>query len=441
MPASRVAVQLNSEGVPSPDFGRRRTDAGIKHFVSGKWNQNTITNIGRNSLFAAIVTVGRRSMGDQLRLTPNGPRSLDEEDFGANNKPKVIQNPRDAHITTTARFDPIVSDVEHNELVEILDARGATQRGKPRSRDPDNNPLGTRVFDMACGWPMYRISRANSYKYVCGAYHQGNRTPCDHNTIDGPQAVRFVLACLRQKITEFRPQLESRLREIARTERDDHKLDGEIARVNQEIATLDADLKTVKRNLALAGNPDQFSAIGAHFDELTQRKHELMNESRKLEAAGSARDVESEVAAAMQVVDRLSKMVEDDADVPAIVELFRTMNVRLFLRFQKKQLNKREVNRLASGVLTTGSASPLIDLYAGPTKRVKKNSVMADPHRAGGGSPFDLNSGLEGNSSRNVNRGDWRCTFLNEPVGADLFWRGIAQTITFSAVEFFSLSV
>ena len=70
LPASQVAKTLTSEGVPTPDHGRYRTDKGVKHRTSGVWHQSTIANIARNPLLLAIVCYGRRSMGDQFRCTP-----------------------------------------------------------------------------------------------------------------------------------------------------------------------------------------------------------------------------------------------------------------------------------------------------------------------------------------------------------------------------------
>jgi hypothetical protein len=81
MPASRVAEQLNREDVLSPDAGRFRTDNGIRHQVSGLWHQPTVTNIARNPLLQAISSYGTRSMGDQLRFTPEGPRELEAHDY------------------------------------------------------------------------------------------------------------------------------------------------------------------------------------------------------------------------------------------------------------------------------------------------------------------------------------------------------------------------
>src|SRR5580698_9440904 len=63
MPAGRVAAMFTKEGVPPPNFGRFRTDGGVRHRTSGVWHANTITNIARCSLLVAICTYGRRSMG------------------------------------------------------------------------------------------------------------------------------------------------------------------------------------------------------------------------------------------------------------------------------------------------------------------------------------------------------------------------------------------
>ena len=147
VPASRVARMLTNEGVPAPDAGRTRTDNGVKHVTSGVWHATTITNIARNPLLVAIVTYGRRSMGDQRRLTANGPRALTEEDFRSDGKAKVIRNKAEEITQTPARFDPLVEPLKREQLIELLDRRGGSQRGKPRSRDPNKNPLGA-VFSI-----------------------------------------------------------------------------------------------------------------------------------------------------------------------------------------------------------------------------------------------------------------------------------------------------
>lgn len=127
MSASRVAAILNAEGIPSPDTGRSRKDNGVKHPVTGLWHQTTIVNIGRNPLFAAEVRYGLRSMGDQVRLSPEGPRDLEETDYSSlTNKLKVIRNPESTHITASAYFEPIEDPADHKELVKVLDQRAGT---------------------------------------------------------------------------------------------------------------------------------------------------------------------------------------------------------------------------------------------------------------------------------------------------------------------------
>src|SRR3954468_20273131 len=83
MPASRVAATLTAEKIPTPDHDRMRTDNGFRHRNSGVWNQSVIQNIARNTLLSAVASYGRRSMGDQLRYSAEGPRVLGESDLRA----------------------------------------------------------------------------------------------------------------------------------------------------------------------------------------------------------------------------------------------------------------------------------------------------------------------------------------------------------------------
>jgi hypothetical protein len=219
MPASRVAATLTAEGVPTPDWGRERTDGGVRHRTSGVWLQSTVTGIARNPLLACLSAYGRRSMGDQVRFSPEGPRDLAEADRRPDGKPKVVRNPESALVKrpVAAVYEPILDPERQAQLVALLDQRGGTQRGKSRSRDPGQNPLGCRVFDMMCRWPMYRQPYGGAFRYTCGLYQQSHGAQCAHNHVDGPTAVRFVLGCLRQRVLTPRllGKLERRLRELA----------------------------------------------------------------------------------------------------------------------------------------------------------------------------------------------------------------------------------
>jgi hypothetical protein len=226
--ASRVAAILNEEGIPSPDAGRYRTKHGVKRLVSGQWHPPTITAIGRNRLLVAVATYGQRSMGDQLRMTPAGPRALEDGDYRETNQPgqpvqpKVIRNPEQNRIAakSASPFEPIIAEQRFQALQETLDERGGTQRGKPRAHDPSRDPLGCRVVDLNCARPMYREPHGKSFRYKCSVYHQSYGKRCARNHIDGVLATQFALSCLRQRLhsPEALKKLRRRLRQLAEAE-------------------------------------------------------------------------------------------------------------------------------------------------------------------------------------------------------------------------------
>ncbi len=415
MPASRVAAILTSEGIPSPDAGRVRKDNGVRHQVSGVWHQTTVINIARNPLLLAICSTGRRSMGDQLRHTPVGPRTLVESDFRPHDgKPKVIQNPEANRIVAPAHFhEPLVDPERQQKLLETLDKRGTTQRGKPRSYDPDKNPLGGRVFDLNCSWLMYRVPHNGSFRYSCAAYMQSHGQQCSHNHVDGPTAARFAASCLVQKSLSpgTMAKLEARLNELANRELGGRKADDDIATNEAALTRLNENLATASRNLALADSPERHKAIGEVFDELMNKKRSLEGEI----AAAKARvfptsNPEAEVRAALAVLGRLPQLVENPKNLAALGAAFRLVNLRMFVGFEPVQVKKRVLNRVSRGVVTFGSAPPPIPLYDGPVGRrsLKMNTAAAVAAEPGGGVtlPASLVSGREGNSLGNVSRGD-----------------------------------
>ncbi len=411
MPATAVARLLTKEGVPSPDAGRTRTDNGIKHRTSGAWNQTTIVNIARHPMLRAICAFGRRSMGDQLRFTTNGPRPLTDSDFRSDGKPKIIRNPDEATSRAPAWFKALVNLEEHRELIAILDERGKSQRGKPRSRDPSKNPLGSRVFDMNCGWPMYRTPYGKTFRYSCGAYMQTQQ--CDHNHVDGPTATRFVLSCLRQKLVSpsALEKLKRRLRDLAAAERPASPDSNSIAVKQSTLAKVQADLARVQRNLALADNPEQYRAMASVFEELRQQEAAL---DRQISAANKrpplAFNADAEVAAALTALDRLGELAADNENLAKIGDAFRLVNVRVFLKFNKVQVKKRALNKQAGGIVTFGDTPPPVPLYAGPTGRraIEANTTATVAAGSGGlvALPNGFGSGREGKSLGNVSRGD-----------------------------------
>ena len=418
MPASRVAARLTVEGVPSPDHGRWRKDRGTKHPVSGVWHQTTIVNIARNKLLVAVASFGLRSMGDKLRFAPEGPRELEKADFREDEKPKVVRNPESQRITAPARFEPLVDVERHQKLLATLDARGGTQRGKPRSHDPTKNPLGGRIFDMNCSWLMYRTPYCKTFRYGCGSYLQSHGASCAHNTVDGPTASKFMLSCLRQRLLPptLLPKVEQRFRDLAAQGEGSNDAERELTNLRAELAQTQTQLTTVSVNMALAKTPEQFEAISATFDQLKARVNLLQTQIVEAESkTKQVPDTEAEIAGAMDVIHRLTELVADASGLGHATEAFRLTNARLFMRFRPVQGEKRVLNKVAGGVVVLGAAPDPIEIYRGPTGRRALNYngstalVAAEPGKLSLLAPPEttIGSGLEGKSLRNVSRGDW----------------------------------
>jgi hypothetical protein len=382
------------------------------HPTSGAWHQTTVVNIARNPLLRAVVAHGRRSMGDQLRFSAEGPRPMEESDYRADGRPKVVTNPEAARVEAAARFGPLVEPERHQRLLTTLDQRGGTQRGKPRSRDPKRNPLGGRVFDMACGWPMYRQPSSGSFRYLCGLYQQSHGASCRHNHVDGPTTVRFLLESIHQRVLApgLRARLEAELRRLAEADRAAAAGDVAPARAEARLKEVERELSLAEANLARAEGEAQFKAVAAAFERLRAEKEALEAELRS--AAGrpwSGRDPQEEVAAALARLDGLGELAADPANLPSIGELFVRLKVRLFLRFGEAPWGKRTVTRVCGGVVIFGSTPPPVALYVGPTARrhVKSLAAPVDEESTGVATASDPGlSAREGDSSGNVSRGE-----------------------------------
>jgi hypothetical protein len=421
-PASRVAKTLTEEGVPTPDHGRFRTDNGVRHRTSGVWGQSTVVNIARNPLLQGVVEYGRRSMGDQLRFSPEGPRELDETDYRAEEansqegdkpKPKVIRNSETDRISAPTQFESDVDPERHRRLLEKLNERGGTQRGKPRSRDPKKNPLGGRIFDMNCGWALYRQPYGKSFRYLCGLYQQSHGAKCSHNHVNGETAARFVLSCIQQRaLTPQRlRKLEARIRQLADGEQRDNQQQQEIARKRAELAEVEPQRDQASNNLARAKTDEQYQAIATVFDQLSKQVASLQAEIVAAEArTTTANEADSAVDAAMAIIHQMTNLVREGEDLVSARQLFGLVNVRLFIGFQSVKVGKRELNKIQGGMVTFGNAPPPIDIYEGPTVRSKvKNSIVSAAIGSGETrKPSPPKVGGKDKSLGNVSRGEAR---------------------------------
>jgi Recombinase len=411
-PASQIASLLTAERVPAPESNRRTT--------SGVWHATTVRNIVQNCMYVAMREYGKRSEGDQMRFTPTGPRLLTESDHDADGRLKTVVNPPEQRIRKALGFDACVGESKFAKAQSIAEQRAGTQKGKKRQRGDAPNPLGCRVFDLACGWPMYRLSRRRTYFYTCGLYQQSNGELCEHNTLPGPAATRFVLECVRQRAlsTGMFSRLARRVRELAEQELGVDRREAETEKGRKELETVSNDLKIVTKNLSRAQTDAEYEAIRSEFNEVERRKAQLELELRQAsEVRGLENGLDLEVEKALSGLGRIGDLLDTADNVEAVSDLIKALNAKLYVQFDPVQKGRRTVNVLIGGVLTLGSSPPPVTLYEGPTdkgivrKRLadgEKDSLLAGTAATCGcGNP----TGPEGqDSSGNVQRRTRRCT-------------------------------
>ena len=180
------------------------------------------------------------------------------------------------------------------------------------------------------------------------------------------------------------------------------------------LAKVVADKKTAANNMALAQSPQQFEAMAAIFNDYASRESQLQLELKDATAtAAASADIDSEVTAALGLLERLTDLAANGDSIAAAGELFRLANARLYLRFVPVKLKRRVVHRVAGGVVTFGATRPPIEIYSGKTsnqsiKSTGKNTmatVAVSPDNSNDARPGTVSVGNE-KSIGNVSRGD-----------------------------------
>jgi hypothetical protein len=252
---------------------------------------------------------------------------------------------------------------------------------------------------------------------TCGLYQQSHGQKCEHNHISGPLAAAFVLRCLRQRLLapSLYSKLQHRLRELAAEER---KKGSAVDAEGSSQIGLDQvrrEIKQAERNLAFASSQENFQAVEGIITELRKREQTLAAQQAASDIRiRSAADEESEVDAALKVLDRLAELATGGGDYALAREAFELANAKFFLKFEPVRKMRRTVNMVAGGVVTLGAASLPLELYRGPTSRKaikRSNSGASSGVKKKGGRRSPANSdpqspGGAGSSLGNVNRGD-----------------------------------
>src|SRR6056297_165819 len=193
MGISAIASRLNERGIASPDDGRTRTDQGVKHSVSGKWNASTVSDLCRNPIIVGQFEYGKRSEGKHFRHTKTGSRPLREDERRGKNGVVRVTNPQEERLNVIAGFEPLYPTDRWLAIQQQMDARSKSQAGIAKHPDPGKYPLSTRIVDLTegCGSIMYGSSQQTKKNgqscqkpvYKCGRYTK--QRECYHNSVDG----------------------------------------------------------------------------------------------------------------------------------------------------------------------------------------------------------------------------------------------------------------
>ncbi len=359
----RIALELNLMGIPSPDAGRTRTEVGRKHLVSGHWTPSTVRAILRNMAIVALKQYGVQSEGKHRRLGSDARPRLLEEGDEAGGVVRVVNNPADIVIKSPMQgFAPPAAPDLFDGAQAVLDARGRSQRGIAKTRDPGKYPLSTRVYDMACGYPMWARTCGERRVYTCGMYINTAGRCCDHNNIDAEATLEFVMKVLRQRASMAggRERLHERLLELARVRREKplDQFESERLTLERRLADLERDLEFTKANLGRAKDDDEYDAVSSQYRGAKAELVRVREQLAKIAPAArpeQAQSPEAEAELALALFDSIEQVAQNPEARAEIRQLIQRLNLNLWLNFSAGKKGTRDVRVLTGGLLTTGN--------------------------------------------------------------------------------------
>ena len=317
----------------------------------------------------------------------------------------MIRNGPEVQIRADAGYEAVVDKKLFEDVQELNEARGKSQRGTTRARDPYRYPLSGRIYcaSPGCGWPMYGFPRGSRQAHVCGRYHVSSGDACEHNAVDADAALAQVLRSVRMNVLrhDLRAQVRQELLKIAQAGESRSANSDRAGQLRAELTALEDGLKTGRRNMLMAKTDEIRAAMEQEFESMTaeakSKKAELEQIQQKVPAQASP---EAEVEKAMALLDDLDRLAKV-ARGPELQQLLNLLNVNVWLRFQKVQKGKRLLNKVRDGIITTGNAPHPIQKYDGP-----RNGSAASNHMAGMKNTESEGPGGPPDSLQKMNRGD-----------------------------------
>lgn len=361
----RIANHLNEQGIPSPGAGSYRTDHGVRHEVSGRWNHTTVRDICRNRAILGIIEYGRRSEGKHWRTDPDGSRPLNEDDLRDGKAQRIFNKPEKT-VRGTLPFEPQFDADQWERIQDETRKRSRSQAGVPRTRDPARYPLSCRVIDLTddCYSVMYARTIGKRRVYTCGRYMRTGGRECDNNQVDAEAALQFTLLTLVELVDRLgaHDELRARLMQRAQAAQADNPgpdpYQQQTLYHQQQVETLRRQLASAQRNLATEEEPALRDAVRDEYrriaSELKDAEQELaaLNTRRPSSAASSP---EAEVDAALRLFADIRRVATNPDARADILPLVQKLGLRLGLNYVEATKGKnRKIRRLAGGELHFG---------------------------------------------------------------------------------------
>lgn len=411
----RIATYLNERGIPSPDAGRKRTDRGVTHTVSGQWNHTTVKSLINNQAILGLAVFGKQSEGRHRRLGSGQPRKLHDSEWNKQGKPKVINNSPDLWISRPAGYAPFATPELFAACQEQMTTRARNQRGVSRVRRPEAYPLAGRIWDMNCGHPLYVRSSRGRDLYVCGLYMRCGATACDHNTVPAERAHQQILTLLRQEvaIAGGRKALEQAIRAAADREatKGPDLNRTSVSELERQLQETTVQVKTVTRNRLLMEDTEDIATADGLLAELKAKQSDLRAKLAKVQERLSAgpRAKEQEIASAMALLDKIESLLAHPSAGIDLRQVIEALNINMWLEFTGGRKGKRKVRKIQRGLITRGNVPPPVTCYGKHSLPHEGNDIPAATVAAAEGPDKRPSAGSEppeGLSSTKVHRGD-----------------------------------
>jgi hypothetical protein len=199
--------------------------------------------------------------------------------------------------------------------------------------------------------------------YLCSKYMRSGGKNCSYNAVDAEATLSFVLSVLQQRVQVCggREALRARLMQLAAAESTPQAspLRNELELAEQRLAVLQVELKTIRRNLARAGDDDTiFAAIKAEYRDKeaeVERARQLVERLQARTTKEPAATPEQEVEAALALFTEIERVTSDPSARAEVPQLLRKLNLHLWLTFGETQKGGQSVRAVRSGILTLGS--------------------------------------------------------------------------------------